>query len=327
MAATNTPWCKLHSNLRGHPKLEDLADELDIPPVYAVEHLVYLWTWLTDYRPDGDMTGLTTRRIERSAGWTGTHGELLSALVVAGFVDRDGDQLRCHNWMVYAQSYKRALAAKSTRTKAKKAEKRSKKSAKSPKNTGETGMPTSVISVVPQQQHSDLERRGEERKREERKTENQKPKTVSRESPETPGDVDEKSAVALVVAHYRKAHPTRGRALRPGHRDWQRIQARLDEGFAPNDLARAIDGNARCPWHREVRKHTVEYIFRNAGQVEDMMSRADIPDKPPESPSRPRITEAPSPPYHRPFEREEDEPEDASAYGPEARAAMQWGSA
>ena len=76
-----------------------------------------------------------------------------------------------------------------------------------------------------------------------------------------------------VVRYYRQVHPRMGRQLKPGHKDWKLIEARIAEGYSADDLKAAIDGNARDEWHLNTPQgHTVEYVFRNATKVEGFIA-------------------------------------------------------
>lgn len=86
---------------------------------------------------------------------------------------------------------------------------------------------------------------------------------------------DQRSAeVAAVVESYKEHHPGRGKHLKPGHADWKRIRARLDEGFSVQDLTDAIRGNLAERWHKEKAAHSIEMVFRNAGKVENFIDVA-----------------------------------------------------
>lgn len=82
-------------------------------------------------------------------------------------------------------------------------------------------------------------------------------------------------AVTRIVGHYRKEHPTRGKSLKPGTRDWKRIKDRLQDGFPEEDLIKAINGNKLCAWHKgHPGGHSIEYIFRNSTKVEGFIQVA-----------------------------------------------------
>lgn len=116
MSAKGTPWFKLHSQLREHPRTDDLADELDIEQPLALGHLVSLWCWVTDYYPDGFLGTMKPRRIEDAVKWRGNAGDFVAACVKHGWIDRGDDGvMRVHNWLVYAESYNRAQAKKTAR--------------------------------------------------------------------------------------------------------------------------------------------------------------------------------------------------------------------
>lgn len=62
---------------------------------------------------------------------------------------------------------------------------------------------------------------------------------------------------------------------RPGHMD-----ARLEEGYTPEELMRAIDGCFDSDWHRERGKHELEFILRNQSKVEQFLTKAEEGGKP-----------------------------------------------
>lgn len=157
MAASGTPWFRLYSQLRGHPKVEDLGAELGAPDPHVIGYLVCLWCWVTDYAPDGDLTGTNDHRIERAAKWDGERGRLIAALVKSGWIDGDTNAYSIHDWLEYAESYKRAQSQKSKRGRA-----------PSRRGTGQdcSGMRTGT-QFVPSPD-STAERRGKERRGEER---------------------------------------------------------------------------------------------------------------------------------------------------------------
>jgi hypothetical protein len=82
-------------------------------------------------------------------------------------------------------------------------------------------------------------------------------------------------SVQRIVTHYKNTHPTRGKHLKRGSRDWKRIESRLEDGIPEEDLIKAIDGNMACSWHKaHPGGHSIEYIFRNATKVEGFVQIA-----------------------------------------------------
>ena len=79
-----------------------------------------------------------------------------------------------------------------------------------------------------------------------------------------------------VLVYYRQRHPTRGKGIAPGHKDYKLILARLAEGFTPGELTLAIDGTAIDSWHVDTRNHSIEYIFRNRTKVEKFIETATM---------------------------------------------------
>lgn len=83
-----------------------------------------------------------------------------------------------------------------------------------------------------------------------------------------------------VLDYYRVIHPTRGKGVKPGHRMFKLIQARLDEGYSVSDLKLAIDGNKIEKWHRErAAGHGLDFIFRNSSKVEQFIEETKKPSK------------------------------------------------
>lgn len=77
-----------------------------------------------------------------------------------------------------------------------------------------------------------------------------------------------------VLSYYKKIHPAKGRAVKPGHKDFELICSRLKEGFSVAELCKAIDGNLEDPWHQEARGgHSLPYIFRNSAKVEGFLEK------------------------------------------------------
>ena len=68
-----------------------------------------------------------------------------------------------------------------------------------------------------------------------------------------------------IFAAYKGAHPL----SRPGGDDQIRItRKRLAEGYTPNDLIEAIEGNRSDVWAAEHGKHEMSWIFRNRDNVD-----------------------------------------------------------
>jgi hypothetical protein len=206
MAANGTPWFKVFSQTRSHPKIEDVADSLGIPVPHAVGYLTCLWCWVTDFAPDGDLSKFTVAKIERGAMWDGTPGAFVDAITSADLMDEDR---KVHNWEMYCESYNRA-----------KKQARKRKQSKPDKTTTRTGtvpvqsrystdnVPTlyptrtdSVPTLYPTRTDSvptlyptrTLERRGEERRGDDlAKTQN--PENETR----TPDVISMRSAIELM---------------------------------------------------------------------------------------------------------------------------------
>jgi uncharacterized phage protein (TIGR02220 family) len=83
-----------------------------------------------------------------------------------------------------------------------------------------------------------------------------------------------KEDVEQVVAHYLKTFPKWERSAK-SKKTIRLIKARLEEGYSPEDLCQAIDGNAASHWHRDKRQTSLELVVRDATHVDQAIARAE----------------------------------------------------
>jgi hypothetical protein len=101
-------WIMLEQTLWTHRKTFDLADRLDLDETYAAAHVARLWCWALDNAlidwdgRRGLLTGMAARAIAGGAGWKGDARGFVAAMIAAGFIDQDGDDLVLHDWWDYA---------------------------------------------------------------------------------------------------------------------------------------------------------------------------------------------------------------------------------
>jgi DnaD/phage-associated family protein len=96
-------WIESHQSLRDHRKTKALRRVLKIKTPQAIGHLHLLWWWCLDNAPDGNLSDIPSEDLAEAAEWTGDPGKFVSALLDAGFIDRDTGQL--HDWMDYSGGY------------------------------------------------------------------------------------------------------------------------------------------------------------------------------------------------------------------------------
>lgn len=108
VAAKGTPWSKLYAFLPEDPKTEKLSKLLKRPKSQTVGYLCMLWCWVTKYRPDGDLTGLSDLEVSTCAGAAKIHRRFCEAAAKVGFLDGEAGARKVHNWQRYMGSYKRA---------------------------------------------------------------------------------------------------------------------------------------------------------------------------------------------------------------------------
>lgn len=83
-----------------------------------------------------------------------------------------------------------------------------------------------------------------------------------------------------VLDHYKAVHPSRGKGVKPGHRMFKLIEARLDDGYSVSDLKTAIDGNKIEKWHAaRAAGHGLDFIFRNSSKVEQFIEETKKPSE------------------------------------------------
>lgn len=92
------PYYQADPNLPDHHKLDTFCDLLDICDVMATGHLHMLWCGVARVAEHGNVSGWPPRKFARFSRWTGDPKEFLSALISSGFVDKDDDEMRVHNW-------------------------------------------------------------------------------------------------------------------------------------------------------------------------------------------------------------------------------------
>src|SRR5690349_10978924 len=86
---------RISTALPRHPKTVKLFRTLQERGCW---HLVCLFLWVAENRPDGDLEGLSSEDIEIAAGWSGELGTFTSALVEVGFLDGNEGNFLVHDW-------------------------------------------------------------------------------------------------------------------------------------------------------------------------------------------------------------------------------------
>ena len=95
-------WIELHQTLPSHRKTLRLMSRLRLRRSQVVGHLTLLWLWALDNAKDGALDGVSERELAQVADFNPKRaGELVDALVDAGFLDRAGEKLRIHDWEDY----------------------------------------------------------------------------------------------------------------------------------------------------------------------------------------------------------------------------------
>jgi len=95
-------WIESHQSLRNHPKTKRLCRLLGIDLAKAIGHLHLLWWWCLDYAQDGSLATYDAYIVADAAEWEGDPDLFVTALLEAGFLERNGEELIIHDWWDYA---------------------------------------------------------------------------------------------------------------------------------------------------------------------------------------------------------------------------------
>lgn len=92
-------WQKVDPDLRSHPAFAHLKAILELSAMETHGLLGGLWAMAYRQAEDGDLTRFKPGAIAAAVGYRGNARDMVSALVEAGFLDRDGDErLTIHDW-------------------------------------------------------------------------------------------------------------------------------------------------------------------------------------------------------------------------------------
>ena len=99
-------WIEVHTNLPRHGKLLQLQSLLKLTAPQALGHLVLLWIWALENSADGSLGRLNARGLAHICQFSTRRAEEFArALETSGFLDRDENGLRIHDWEEYAGRY------------------------------------------------------------------------------------------------------------------------------------------------------------------------------------------------------------------------------
>lgn len=96
-------WIESHQQLANHPKLKRLARLLGVSKQAAIGYLHLLWWWALSYAPRGQVIPpFNAEDVADAMEFEGDPGEMVDALISAGFLDSKEDSITIHDWHDYA---------------------------------------------------------------------------------------------------------------------------------------------------------------------------------------------------------------------------------
>lgn len=97
----------------GHPKTKDLALRLDITLPHAVGLLEFLWAFVAQQTPQGNIGRWRNEVIAKESQWSGDADEFVTALIESGFLDPcPTHRLLIHDWDEHCPNWVRAKLKK-----------------------------------------------------------------------------------------------------------------------------------------------------------------------------------------------------------------------
>lgn len=87
---------RIASNFPRHPKAKRLRSILGGD---GIDSLISLWCWASEFRPKGNLDGLSASEIEDAAEWRGAQNAFVVAIRDCGFLDGElGAKCYLHDW-------------------------------------------------------------------------------------------------------------------------------------------------------------------------------------------------------------------------------------
>ena len=80
------------------------------------------------------------------------------------------------------------------------------------------------------------------------------------------------ASIQEIVKYYQSVHPSRGRSVKPEHKDWKLIRKRLEDGYSVAELKTAILQNSRTDWWVKNNRHGIEDIMKKDGNLESFIN-------------------------------------------------------
>ena len=98
-------WIRVDTTLIRHPKVARVAKAMGVSRHEAVGILIDLWTWSVDYAEGGDLSRISSDDLMAALGVTQDTAlikfDLIESLVMAGFIDREGERIVLHDWDIH----------------------------------------------------------------------------------------------------------------------------------------------------------------------------------------------------------------------------------
>src|SRR5215204_5003715 len=101
-------WIESHQGIERHPKMFDLAARMEWGVDETIGKLHRFWWWALEYAPTGNLKGINDTTLAGSVGLEPAEGRrFVEAMVASGWIDRNRQTFRIHDWIDYAGRYLR----------------------------------------------------------------------------------------------------------------------------------------------------------------------------------------------------------------------------
>lgn len=267
---------RISVSLPAHPKTKKLIRR---GGQGAAWNLVCLFLWVSQNKPSGDLSGMSSEDIEIASGWEGEEGQFVKHLSEVGFLDGSEGEYAVHDW---EQHNPWACGSERRSENSRIAARKRWGIAEETRPNAKAVPPATAPDASPMRPACDPHATGNADSEK-----SQSPVSVSvsdtttetKTTPLSAGPTDRRvDSVKLVFDHWRivMGHP-QAKLGDSGSKRYRAIAARLKDGYTPEQLKLAVEGCKKSPHHmgkndRGEVYDDLELICRDQGHVDKFLA-------------------------------------------------------